>query len=171
MVSKPNKNWVDMFSIKNIKQLVTQKRKCIIDPYDFFKTEDLRSNPLSPRTLFTSSTPVLPKFPKKLIPIHKSTLCQTKRSELAPGIAEEKYQIVNDLCLVFQKNLRTTMAKVRRSKKFIRSQYRSCKKIAKNAYEERDCEGIPQDFVAFSEKLKEKKSSKKNRQNDNLLQL
>lgn len=160
-----------MFSIKNIKQLVTQKRKCIIDPYDFFKTEDLRSIPSSPKLLFASSAPALHKLPKKLNPIHKSSICQTKRSELAPGIAEEKYQIVNDLCLVFQKNLKKTMIKVRKSKKFIRSQYRNCKKIAKNAYEERDCEGIPQDFVAFSEKLKEKKSNKKNKQSASLLQL
>lgn len=175
MVSKTNKKVLDMFSIKSMKQLATKNRRFIIDPYDFFKTEDLRSLPLSPKTPKiakklkiaktpkTASAQIINKVPKKLVPINIENLFKKKHKKSEKGLAEEKFQIISDLCTSTRQNLKKIIFKVKKSRNFIRKMYTRCANLASAAYEEKDFEGIPEEFAVFSEKLQVRYSRGGNR--------
>ena len=160
MASKSGKSWVDMFSIKNIKLLVSEKHKCIIDPYDFFEIGEPTSAKNSLKQS-KSTSPILPTIKKRLILTRSNILSNSKHSILRPGIGEEAFKKINTMCNNTRKKLKTVINSCNYQKIKLKIKYKQCAKVAKNAYEDRFSEGLPQELLNFRTQLKAKRKTGK----------
>jgi hypothetical protein len=159
MASKSGKSWSDVFSVKNIKQLIKDKHKCIIDPYDFIDTRFI-SMPLSTKSLHKPLSPILTKVNKKLKMSRNNSLYKFKSSISKPGIGEVQFQKVNRMCNYFRQNIKKILKNCELKNKKLRAGFKKCESEVNLAYEKGISGEVPEEFWSYTSKLKAQRSHK-----------